>query len=245
MRSSVAAKRWADVLLILLRLTRFSFAHWACSTSMTPLPWALVLFRLNDDELLPDLHITGAGVLRAGIGAHLEHVINQDAQAADRQKALLRLFRWPPMRWIPIQTRTAEQYERATVARYLAALTTLKQGVITGVFQIKGASPWAITRAEKLQLSVFLPNDLSLDEWYASVYALPTVWPDVSMLGPAICWSAMTFTTYGRSMMSQACGAISTHNGDYHSGIWKPKGLVGTRSKRRTALYQQVSSAWR
>ena len=68
------------------------------------------------------------------------------------------------------------------VERYLAALPTLKQGVITGVFKIKGASPWAITRAEKLQVSVFLPNDLSLDEWYAGVYALPTVWPDVSML---------------------------------------------------------------
>ena len=31
-------------------------------------------------------------------------------------------------------------------------------------------------RAEKLQL-------LSLDDWYAGVNALPTVWPDVSMLG--------------------------------------------------------------
>ena len=51
------------------------------------------------------------------------------------------------------------------------------------VFRNKGATPWAITRAEKLQLSVFLPNDLSLDDWYAGVYALPTVWPDVSMLG--------------------------------------------------------------
>ena len=39
------------------------------------------------------------------------------------------------------------------VERYLAALPTLKQGVITGVFRIKGASPWAITRAEKLQVS--------------------------------------------------------------------------------------------
>ena len=44
------------------------------------------------------------------------------------------------------------------VKRYLAALPTLKQGVITGVFKIKGASPWAITRAEKLQVSVFLPT---------------------------------------------------------------------------------------
>ena len=70
-----------------------------------------------------------------------------------------------------------------TVERYLTALPTLKQGVIAGVFKNKGAAPWAITRAEKLQLSVFLPNDLSLDDWYAGVYALPTVWPDVSMLG--------------------------------------------------------------
>ena len=58
----------------------------------------MALFGLNDDELLPDLHITGAGVLRAGLGAHQEHLVNQDAQAADRKKVPARLFRWPPMR---------------------------------------------------------------------------------------------------------------------------------------------------
>ena len=68
------------------------------------------------------------------------------------------------------------------VEEYLAALPTLKQGVIAGVFRQKGA-PWGITRAEKLQLSVFLPNDLSLEDWYAGVYGLPTVWPEASMLG--------------------------------------------------------------
>ena len=47
---------------------------------------ALELFDLNDDELLPDLHITRVGVLRAGIGAHQEHVVDQDAHAADRKK---------------------------------------------------------------------------------------------------------------------------------------------------------------
>ena len=47
---------------------------------------ALTLFGLNDDELLPDLHITGAGVLRTGLGAHQEHRVNHDAQAADRTK---------------------------------------------------------------------------------------------------------------------------------------------------------------
>ena len=69
------------------------------------------------------------------------------------------------------------------VERYLAALPTLRHGVIAGVFRNKGAAPWGITRAEKLQLSVFLPNDLSLDDWYAEVYTLPTVWPEASMLG--------------------------------------------------------------
>ena len=120
------------------------------------------------------------------------------------------------------------------VERYLAALPTLKQGVIAGVFKIKGAAPWAITRAEKLQLSVFLRNALSLDEWYAGVYALPTHGLMCLCWEPAICaeWSAMTFTTYGRSMMSQACGAISTHNGDYCKASGNQKGLVGTRSLR-------------
>ena len=36
---------------------------------------ALVLFDLRDDELLPDLHITRAGVLRAGLGEHHEHLL--------------------------------------------------------------------------------------------------------------------------------------------------------------------------
>ena len=72
---------------------------------------------------------------------------------------------------------------RLPVEPYLAALPTLQQGVIAGVFRQKGAAPWGITRAEKLQLSVLLPNDLSLEDWYAGVYGLPTVWPEASMLG--------------------------------------------------------------
>ena len=44
------------------------------------------------------------------------------------------------------------------VEPYLAALPALQQGVIAGVFRQKGAAPWGITRAEKLQLSVLLPQ---------------------------------------------------------------------------------------
>ena len=88
------------------------------------------------------------------------------------------------------------------VERYLTALPTLKQGVIAGVFKMSGT-----------QESTPCP--------LCGLMCL--CWE------PAIC---VTFTTYGRSMMSQACGAISTHNGDYCSSIWTPKGLVGTRSLR-------------
>ena len=77
---------------ILLRLTRLFrllgmqhfYDSFALVSQICARRDALVLFGLNDDERLPDLH--GAGVLRAGIGAHLEHVVNQDAQAADRKK---------------------------------------------------------------------------------------------------------------------------------------------------------------
>ena len=61
------------------------------------------------------------------------------------------------------------------VEQYLAALPTLKQGVIAGVFRQKGAAPWGITRAEKLQLSVLLPTDLSLEDWYAEASMLDDV----------------------------------------------------------------------
>jgi len=47
---------------------------------------ALALFGLREDELLPDLRITGAGVLRIQLGAHQEHRVNHEAQAADRTK---------------------------------------------------------------------------------------------------------------------------------------------------------------
>ena len=49
---------------------------------------ALTLFGLREDELLPDLRITGSGVLRIGLGAHQEHRVNHEARAADRTKVL-------------------------------------------------------------------------------------------------------------------------------------------------------------
>ena len=127
------------------------------------------------------------------------------------------------------------------VERYLTALPTLRQGVLEGVFKIKGAAPWAITRAEKLQLSVFLPNALSLDEWYAGVYALPTVWPDVG---------SQQFAQSGRLWLSPPTEEVwcPKHVGQYpptmatiaaasgNQRAW----LVPALWKGRAALYQQV-----
>ena len=45
----------------------------------------LALFGLREDELLPDLHITGAVVLRIRLSAHQEPRVNHEARA-DRTK---------------------------------------------------------------------------------------------------------------------------------------------------------------
>jgi len=50
------------------------------------------------------------------------------------------------------------------VENYLAMFPTLKQGVVAGVFKIKSGFPWAVTRAEKLQVSLFLPNKQPMDD---------------------------------------------------------------------------------
>ena len=47
---------------------------------------ALALFGLREDKLLPDLHLTGAGVPRIQLDAHHEHRANQEARATDQTK---------------------------------------------------------------------------------------------------------------------------------------------------------------
>ena len=51
----------------------------------------------------------------------------------------------------------------------MALFLTLKQDVIAGTFKTKVSQPWLIARAEKIQASVFLPNEHSVDDWYAAV----------------------------------------------------------------------------
>ena len=109
------------------------------------------------------------------------------------------------------------------------------------MFKIKGA--WPITRAEKLQVSVFLPNDLSLDDWYAGVYTLPTVWPDVSMMGASNLRRVVGYDfhhirkKYDVPSMGQYPPTVTiTTAASGNQGAW----LVPACRKRREALYQQI-----
>ena len=61
-------------------------------------------------------------------------------------------------------------------------LPNIKAGVIVGVFKTKGATPWAAVRAEKLQVSMFLPNEQPMEKWFTAVNGLPAAWPDLSMI---------------------------------------------------------------
>ena len=120
------------------------------------------------------------------------------------------------------------------VERYLTALPTLKQGVIAGCSRTRvpllGPSLGPRSYSSRCSFPMTCHWMIGMQEYTPGPLCglMCLCWE------PTICveWSAMTFTTYGRSMMSQACGATSTHNGDYCSSIWKPKGLVGTRSLR-------------
>ena len=56
--------------------------------------------------------------------------------------------------------------------------------MVTGVFQAKVASPWAETSAPRLQVSLFLPNGSSLDQWYEAVFGLPLSWPEITAMNP-------------------------------------------------------------
>ena len=130
------------------------------------------------------------------------------------------------------------------VERYLTTLPTLKQGVIAGVFKIKVPLPRPSLGPRSYSSRCSFPMTCHWMSGTQESTPCPLCGLTCLCWEPAICvgWSAMTFTTYGRSMMFQACGAISTHNGDYYSSIWKPKGLVGTRSQREERLFTNRSN---
>ena len=55
----------------------------------------------------------------------------------------------------------------------LQQFTTLKEGILRGVFKQKAARAWFGCRAEKAQVTVLLPGNCSLSEWSDKVDCMP------------------------------------------------------------------------
>ena len=65
----------------------------------------------------------------------------------------------------------------------LQQFTTLKEGILRGVFKQKAARAWFGCRAEKAQITVLLPGSCSLSEWSEKVDCMPHSWPKSCNIG--------------------------------------------------------------
>ena len=65
----------------------------------------------------------------------------------------------------------------------LQQYTTLKEGILRGVFKQKAARAWFWCRAEKAQITVLLPGSCSLSEWSEKVDCMPHSWPKSFNIG--------------------------------------------------------------
>ena len=65
----------------------------------------------------------------------------------------------------------------------LQQFTTLKEGILRGVFKQKAARAWFGCRAEKAQVTVLLPGNCSLSEWSDKVDCMPHSWPKSFNIG--------------------------------------------------------------
>ena len=61
--------------------------------------------------------------------------------------------------------------------------TTLKEGILRGVFKQKAARAWFGCCAEKAQVTVLLPGNCSLSEWSDKVDCMPHSWPKSFNIG--------------------------------------------------------------
>ena len=65
----------------------------------------------------------------------------------------------------------------------LQQFTTLKEGILRGVFKQKAARAWFGCRAEKAQVTVLLPGNCSFSEWTDMVDCMPHSWPKSFNIG--------------------------------------------------------------
>ena len=95
--------------------------------------------------------------------------------------------------------------------KFRQQLQQVRKGVVAGIFQAKVAQPWTETSAPRLQVSFFLPNDSTLDQWYEAVFGLPLSWPEITAMNPDYMHpvSAFVFMTCARPSGCLACGESS------------------------------------
>ena len=65
----------------------------------------------------------------------------------------------------------------------LEQFTTLKEGILRGVFKQKAARAWFGCRAEKAQITVLLPGDCDLSTWMDKVDCVAHSWPKSFNIG--------------------------------------------------------------
>ncbi len=61
--------------------------------------------------------------------------------------------------------------------------TTLKEGVLRGVFRQKAAAAWFGCRAEKAQVTVLLPGQLDVFSWLEKIDSVSHSWPKSCIVG--------------------------------------------------------------
>ena len=65
----------------------------------------------------------------------------------------------------------------------LQQFTTLKEGILRGVFRQKAAAAWFGCRAEKAQITVLLPGGSDLSSWLDKVDCMSHSWPKSCNIG--------------------------------------------------------------
>ena len=65
----------------------------------------------------------------------------------------------------------------------LEQFTTLKEGILRGVFRQKAAAAWFGCRAEKAQVTVLLPGQLDVYSWLAKIDSMSHSWPKSCTVG--------------------------------------------------------------
>ena len=90
----------------------------------------------------------------------------------------------------------------------LQQFTTLKEGILRGVFKQKAARAWFGCRAEKAQVTVLLPGNCSFSAWPDMVDCKPHSWPKSFNIG------RLASTSIASSHVPDICGSSWIQIGD-------------------------------